>query len=247
VWRSRVTPSAAASSNPEPTRVRGGPLWRDDRAGGILWIVSTLLIVDDHAAVRAGLVALVEREPHLDVLATAADAEGALALAEQHAPELALIDFHLPGEDGLSLCLRLDGTVPRPKLVLYSAFADDLLGVLGAVAGVDALVPKSADPEQLLDTLLAVADGRRRLSAASHSALTTVGAALEPADLPVLGMLVHGVSADEVAETLSMTPEWLLARRWAILRKLAPRRTRRGALADVASILNAHERQSPTR
>jgi DNA-binding NarL/FixJ family response regulator len=205
----------------------------------------TLLIVDDHAAVRAGLAALLAREPDLRVVATAADAEAALALAEEHRPDVALIDFHLPGEDGLELCLRLDGAAPRPRRVLYSAFADELLAVLAIVAGADALVPKSADPEQLLETLLAVAGGHRVAMTPSPAAMTTVGAALEPADLPVLGMLIHGTPPDELADTLGMSPDWLLARRWAILRRLSPRRARRGALATDAPMLLAHEHRSP--
>jgi DNA-binding NarL/FixJ family response regulator len=187
----------------------------------------SLLIVDDHAAVRTGLAALVEPEPYLRAVASAADAETALALAEEHSPDVAVIDVHLPGEDGLSLCLRLNGMHPRPGLVLYSAFADDLLAVLATVAGADALVPKSAEPELLRDMLLLVAQGEQRLPNASPSALTTVGAALEPDDLPILGMLVHGTPPAEVAATLGISPEWLLARRWAILRRLNRRRSRR--------------------
>ena len=194
---------------------------------------------------RAGLAALLAREPDLRVVATAADAEAALALAEEHRPDVALIDFHLPGEDGLELCLRLDGAAPRPRRVLYSAFADELLAVLAIVAGADALVSKSADPEQLLETLLAVAGGHRVAMTPSPAAMTTVGAALEPADLPVLGMLIHGTPPLEVAETLAMSPDWLLARRWAILRRLSPRRARRGALATDAPMLLAHEHRSP--
>jgi DNA-binding NarL/FixJ family response regulator len=204
-----------------------------------------LLIVDDHAAVRAGLAALLAREPGLRVVATAADAEAALALAEEHRPDVALIDFHLPGEDGLELCLRLDGAAPRPRRVLYSAFADEQLAVLAIVAGADALVPKSADPEQLVETLLAVAGGHRVAMTPSPAAMTTVGAALEPADLPVLGMLIHGTPPEELADTLGMSPDWLLARRWAILRRVSPRRGRRGALATDAPMLLAHEHRSP--
>jgi DNA-binding NarL/FixJ family response regulator len=194
--------------------------------------VSTLLIVDDHAAVRAGLAALVAPEPDLEVVAVEADAEGALEAVARLAPALALVDVHLPGDDGLTLCLRLREARPEhgPRVVLYSAFADDLLVILAAVAGADALVAKSADPEELLTTLLATADGRGRRPAASPSALATVGAVLDPDDLPVLGMLVHGTPAAEIAETLGMQEEWLLARRWAILRRLTPRRARRDTL-----------------
>jgi DNA-binding NarL/FixJ family response regulator len=191
--------------------------------------VSSLLIVDDHAAVRTGVAALVQTEPELEVLACAADAETALDLVEERSPDLVVIDVHLPGEDGLSLCLRLNGAQPRPGLVLYSAFADELLTVLALVAGADALVPKSAEPDLLRDTLLMVADGRRPAPLPSPSALATVGAALEPDDLPILGMLVHGTPPDEVAATLGISPQWLLARRWAMLRRLTRRRSRRGA------------------
>jgi DNA-binding NarL/FixJ family response regulator len=197
--------------------------------------MSTLTIVDDHAAVRAGLAALIEPEPGLEVVALAGDADAALAAAEQHAPDLALIDFHLPGEDGLSLCLRLEALRPRPRTVLYSAFADDLLAVLATVAGADALVPKSGDPALLLDTLHTVAAGEPAPPTPSPAALNTVGAALEPADLPVLGMLVHGVPTAEVADTLGMPPDRLLARRWAILRRLRSRRARgEGRASDAA-------------
>ena len=207
----------------------------------------TLLIVDDHPAVRAGLAALIAPEPDLRVVATAADAEAALARAEEHRPDVALIDFHLPGEDGLELCLRLDGVAPRPRRVLYSAFADELLAVLAIVAGADALVPKSSDPEQLLETLLTVAVGQRIAMTPSRTAMTTVSAALEPADLPVLGMLIHGTPPAEVADTLAMSPDWLLARRWAILQRLSPRRTRRGTLATDAPLLLARQHRSPGR
>jgi DNA-binding NarL/FixJ family response regulator len=188
------------------------------------------MIVDDHAAVRAGLAALVAPEPDLDVVALAADADTAVTCAEEHAPDLALIDFQLPDEDGLSLCLRLEGMAPRPRTVIYSAYADDLLAVLCAVAGADALVPKSADPGRLLDTIRAVAVGERARPRPTPAALNTVGASLDPNDLPVLGMLVHGTAPGEVADTLGMSPDWLLARRWAILRRLTPRRARRGVV-----------------
>jgi DNA-binding NarL/FixJ family response regulator len=196
-----------------------------------VFTMTSVLIVDDHAAVRAGLAALLAPESDLEVIGTAADAEAAVTLCEQHAPDVVLIDFHLPGDDGLSLCLRLEGVTPQPRRVVYSAFADDLLAVLAAIAGADALVPKSADPEQLL----AVARGRPFGTPPTPGALRTVSAALEAPDLPVLGMLIHGTPPDEVADTLAMPPDWLLARRWAILRRLTPRRGRRGVLAVDAA------------
>jgi DNA-binding NarL/FixJ family response regulator len=209
--------------------IGGRAPWRPRAPADSLQDVQRILIVDDHAAVRAGLRALIDAEPGLRVAATAADAETALQLAEDVRPAIVVVDFHLPGEDGLALCLRLAEAQPRPRLVLYSAFADDLLAALAAIAGADALVPKADDPERLLDALHAVAAGHSIRPRPSPQALATVGAALEAADLPILGMLLHGTPPDEVAGTLGMSGEWLLARRWAILRRLTPRRARRGA------------------
>ena len=129
------------------------------------------------------------------------------------------------------------GAGPRP----LSAFADDLLAALAAVAGAEALVPKSADPEQLLTTVRAVAAGEPVRPRPSAAALATVGAALEPADLPILGMLLHGTSPAEVADTLDMSDEWLQARRWAILRRLSPRRARRGERLPSAGSLEPRQ------
>jgi DNA-binding NarL/FixJ family response regulator len=188
--------------------------------------MASLLIVDDHAAVRAGVTALVEREPGLTVAGQAADAESALEIARRQMPDLAVIDLHLPGEDGLSLCLRLDAAPHRPGLVLYSAFADDLLAVRATIAGADALVPKNSDPEELLTVLLATASGVQPPIASTATALGAVGASIDHEDLPILGMLVHGTSPAEVAATLGLTGAQLLARRWAILRRLSPQRER---------------------
>jgi DNA-binding NarL/FixJ family response regulator len=175
-------------------------------------------------------------EPGFSVVGVEADAESALATAEQDVPDVVLLDVHLPGEDGLGLCLRLDGAHRRPRLVLYSAFADERLAVLAAVAGADAVVSKSSEPQQLLDVIAAAAGGTATLPAHDPSVLQVLGAALDEQDLPVLGMLLHGTPPAQVAATLGMSESWLLARRWAILRRLGshPRRRRFTAGRDLA-------------
>ena len=112
-----------------------------------------LVIVDDHPAVRAGLRGLIEDEEDLRVGATAATAaEGFEAIADVR-PAVALVDLHLPDDDGLSLCLRTLALPTPPRVVVYSAFADATLAVLAAIAGADAVLPKSAPPDTLLATL----------------------------------------------------------------------------------------------
>jgi DNA-binding NarL/FixJ family response regulator len=187
-----------------------------------------VLVVDDHPAVRTGLLAMLADEPDIEPVGAAADAGDAhdkWGAGEQPA-HVVLVDYHLPDEDGLSLCLWLKSRDPAPAVVIYSAFADDALALPAMVAGADALVGKSTDPAEIAEVIRAVAGGRRRLPAVSSSVDRDLGARLAPEDLPILGMLRHGVPAPDVAATLGIDRAELATRRWAMLELLtsAPER-----------------------
>ena len=178
-----------------------------------------LVLVDDHPAVRAGLRGLLDDEDDLRVAATAATApEGFEAIADLR-PALARLDLHLPDDDGLSLCLRTRTLPEPPRAVVYSAFADAGLAVRAVIAGADAVVAKATSPRSLLAVLRAVGAGGARPTL-DPRALRAAGERLEEGDLPILGMLAHGVGEEEIAETLGLEPEWLAARRWAMLARL---------------------------
>jgi DNA-binding NarL/FixJ family response regulator len=192
-----------------------------------------LVLVDDHPAVRAGLRGLLEDEDDLRVAATAATArEGFEAIADLR-PPLALLDLHLPDDDGLSLCLRTRSLPAPPRVVVYSAFADAGLAVRAVIAGADAVVAKATAPRSLLAVLRAVGAGDVRPNLEPR-ALRAAGERLDDGDLPILGMLAHGVGEEEVAETLGLEPEWLAARRWAMLARLTPGARHRPPVAAAA-------------
>src|SRR4051812_50215955 len=81
-----------------------------------------VLVVDDHAAVREGVRAMLGSEPDLDPVAVAATAGDAAELATVERPDVILVDYHLPDEDGLSLCLHLKSRPPAPAPPAYPAF-----------------------------------------------------------------------------------------------------------------------------
>ena len=174
-----------------------------------------IVLVDDHPAVRAGLRGLVEDEDGLRVAATAATArEGFEAIADTQ-PQVALVDLHLPDDDGLSLCLRTRSLPAPPRVIIYSAFADAGLAVRAVIAGAEGVLPKATAPRALLDALRNGAD-----TPLDSRALRALGERLDEGDLPILGMLAHGVQPREIAVTLGLDPEWLEARRWAMLSRL---------------------------
>ena len=187
----------------------------------------SLVLVDDHPAVRTGLRTLIDDEPDLHVAATAATGrDGYTAIAELR-PPVAVVDYHLPDEDGFTVCLRTLTLPKPPRVIVYSAFASPHHAVLAAVAGAAALVSKSARPDELLATIRAEDPSAQPCDGLSPNALRQASAQLEPDDLAILGMLAHDVPPAEIAATLTIDQRWLLARRWAMLERLAGKPTRR--------------------
>lgn len=185
------------------------------------------MVVDDHAAVREGIEALLHAESDIDPIATAATAREAGMAVHRGAPQVVVLDYHLPDENGLSLCLRLKSAERVPAVLIYSAFVDEQLAPLAIVAGADAVISKIAGTDVLCETIRALARGRRCLPTITPMAMGSVARHLETADLPILGMLAHGMSETEIADTLRMDETWLAARRWAILKRLVGESVRR--------------------
>jgi len=201
-----------------------------------------VIVVDDHAAVREGIRAMLASEPDLDPIAVTATAHDAVALAQRTRPDVMVLDYHLPDEDGLSLCLRLKSTNDPPAALIYSAFADEHLVALAIIAGADALLSKAADPDELCDVVRALAGGTARLPTVAPIAMESVASRLDTEDLPILGMLAHRTPPEEIAATLRMDEAWLSTRRWAMLNRLTGGSARRTSPRHHGSI--AHQRPS---
>jgi DNA-binding NarL/FixJ family response regulator len=183
-----------------------------------------VLVVDDHPAVRQGIEAMLGHEPGLVCIGTAASAGEAherWPAAERPPADVVVVDRHLPDEDGLSLCLWLRTRTPAPAVVIYSAFADEALVLPAVVAGASALVGKVSDPADLCAAIRAAAAGERRLPEPSPTVGAIQAARLPTEDLPILGMLRHGVTGEEIASTLGLDDTTLLTRRWAMLEALS--------------------------
>jgi DNA-binding NarL/FixJ family response regulator len=179
-----------------------------------------VLLVDDHPAVRVGLRELIAAEPDLTPVAAAASAREGLAQATALAPKVAIVDHHLPDHNGLTLTQRLKTLPDPPGVLVYSAYADPAMVIGAIVAGADGIAAKTAHGDEICDAVRAIAAGHSVLPAVSAAALSAIAARLDPADTPILGMLVHRTPPKEIAEVLAIGEDWLDARRWAILQQL---------------------------
>jgi DNA-binding response OmpR family regulator len=130
----------------------------------------TVLVVDDDEPIRAVLAALIELELEGARIVSVGDGIAAIAAAARERPDLVVLDYMLPGENGDAVLAALRALRPRGLAVLGVSAAPDLAG--GFRASCDAFVRKPFDVDELVDAmrwLLAPGDGRRRRSAAAET------------------------------------------------------------------------------
>jgi DNA-binding NarL/FixJ family response regulator len=178
-----------------------------------------VLIADDQPLVRAGLSALVNLEPDLEVVGEATDGNEALAMALDLRPDIACLDIRMPGQDGITVARALCGpdvVDPIPVLVLTTFGLDDY--VFGALeAGVSGFLLKDAEPEAITAAIRQVAAGngtidqsltrrimrefvqRRSLQPVSTSRGSDV---LTGREQEILRLLAQGMSNEAIAHEL---------------------------------------------
>jgi two-component system, NarL family, response regulator DevR len=179
-----------------------------------------LMVVDDHPAVRLGLVQLLAAQLDFNVESVCIDAEGAVAQAEQAMVDVAVVDYNLGGRNGLWVCRRLKQLPEPPRVIVFSAFANDHLAVCCVVAGADGLLNKGVLGSELCDAIRSVAHGRRAMPTPSRPMADMLRRRLDDAEQLIFGMLMAGIPRSQVRRTLEMSSRELRSREDTMLRKL---------------------------
>lgn len=179
-----------------------------------------VLVVDDHPAVRWGLVQLLEDQPDIEVAAVATTAETAVGLAESERVAVAVVDYHLGGHNGLWLARRLAPLDCSPRVVIFSAFANDHLAVNCVVAGVDALLSKTSLGDELCTAIRSVNRGRRLLPRVPRAMADHLRERLDDNERVIFGMLLAGIPTSEIERALRMSEHELMVRRAEMLERL---------------------------
>lgn len=185
----------------------GGGRWCAAGEGG-----ARVLVVDDHPAVRAGLVALLDDEAELTLLPSAAGAEEALTLARRGAPDIALLDVSLGDGDGLRLCLEMKQLPASPAVLLYTASADPLLRLKARLVGADGLIDKAARANELRSAIGAVLRGETRVPVFDRELLRAKAERLSPEGLAIVGLRLESTPIEGVADVLGLSRNEAISR-----------------------------------
>ena len=102
-----------------------------------------ILVADDNATIRKLLCEIFETEEDYDLCAEAVDGEEAIALAMQHKPDLIVLDYWMPGMNGIEAAYELKRIMPSVPIILFTIHADTVKYALGRSSPIDLIVEKS--------------------------------------------------------------------------------------------------------
>lgn len=181
-----------------------------------------LALLDDHAAVLAGLKRLIAPQPDMTVIAAAPTVAELSQQLNRTSADVFVLDFDVARGDGLMHCLRLKRRSRPPAVVIYSAYCGHGLVLAARAAGADRVVDKSEPVENLLAAIRGAAVGDVAMPAVPRTAYEAAVAALDDEDLPVLAMLLDRESLDGMAQALRKSRAELSWRSQRIVARLRP-------------------------
>lgn len=212
-----------------------------------------VIVADDQAIIRDGLVTVLELLPDVKILGAAADGYEAVALAESEQPDVVLMDLRMPGLDGVAATTRVLEACPGCAVLVLTTFADDESILAALRAGARGYLTKDASRAEVATALRAVASGQatfgsdvgaRIIDSLTDHSSRNIPESQSPTDLlqrfplltaresEVLSLVVAGLSNPEIAARLFVSLATVKTHINAIFTKLSVR-TRAGAIACV--------------
>jgi DNA-binding NarL/FixJ family response regulator len=184
-----------------------------------------VLVVDDHALVRHGLVRLLATLDGVEVVGAAEDGESAIRLAAETRPDVVLLDLSMPRLDGMSALPRLREVAPASRVLVLSMHDEPEYAQAAVQMGASGLVSKAASSETLSGAIRAVAAGKT----------LEPEAGLTPREEEVLSLVAFGRKNEEIARALGIQPKTVEHHCGRLMSKLGVR-TRAGLVAHARRI-----------
>jgi len=166
----------------------------------------SVLVVDDHPVVRAGLRAMIDAQPDMETVAEAASGEDAIDLFRRHQPAVTLMDLRMPGMGGVEAIKAIHRSLPSACILVLTTYDGDEDIHRALQAGARAYLLKDMPREELIDTIRAVHAGAHRLSpaVAAHLAEREHQSELTSREIEVVERIARGMSNKQIAADLGI-------------------------------------------
>lgn len=189
-----------------------------------------ILIADDHALVRAGIRALVEKQPNMEVLAEASNGREALTLIREHQPDVVLMDISMPELNGLEAIRQLAKELPNVYSLILSMHADEEHVWHALQAGAAGYLVKGGSLAELELAINSVARGETYLSPgisrhviSQYMDRTTGRRSLEdltPRQREILQMIAEGKNTKQIALILNVSVKTVESHRAQLMKRI---------------------------
>lgn len=172
-----------------------------------------VFLVDDHEIVRRGVAELIETQPDMRVVGESGSVRESLGRIAATAPDVAVLDVRLPDGSGVDLCRSIQASCPRVACLVLTAFDDADAAEAAVLAGAAGYVVKDVRAQPLLETIRAVAGGRRLLPPHSGAAVISRIAerererhlpALTLRERQVLELIAQGMTNRQIGDRLGL-------------------------------------------
>ena len=204
-----------------------------------------ILIVDDHAVVRKGLIMVLRLEPDFEIAGEAENGVRALELAQHLKPDIVLLDLMMPEMDGRATTAALRDQLPDTKVLILTGVEIDE-GIIDLVtSGVNGYVPKDIEPSELAKAIRAVAHGEaylhptmarrvlEKMTVRQNATPPKKAVKLTPREKEVLRHMATPATYREIAEQLFVSEETIRTHAKNILGKLQQPNRAQAVLAAV--------------
>lgn len=181
-----------------------------------------LLVVDDHFVVRLGLASALNLEPDMEVVAEARTGREAVDAYARVRPDVVVMDYQLPELNGAEATAAIRAASPDARVIILSVYKGEEDVHRAVAAGAAGYLPKSSEPNELLDAIRVVHRGRRYFPQAIDAALAQRAARTELSDREreVLAMLVKGRSNKEIGAALGISENTVKVHTTKVFEKL---------------------------